>query len=532
MDKLVRDAIARIHEKGSGDYQSLMRQVKERHRKVTLNIPQAMAALSTAIMLFLEWGRGTGKTTFYGYRYSKLLEQMPRSSGLLIGPSYTFLLTRIIPSLVQGLEMFGLYKDLHYFIGRQPPRSWRRGWSYAYQPPERYNNYITFWNGMGCHLISHDLPDDGRGLNTDWQTGDEAAILDPRKLEANTDATLRGTRKDLFKDKSLFGSKMFSSSTPITPEGAWFTDYEEKALAEPGRIAFISATCRHNQANLRDGYLEDARRAAISEWVYLAEYENVRPKFSKDGFYGLLDADVHLYTPAAPGNYDYYENVGHGDCRTDTDLVRGVPLTIGMDWGAAINCLTVNQHLKSLNEFRTIKSMYVLGEDQKIQDDLLRDFDRYYRHHDKKVVYFWYDASGNHRTGNTRQTRAEQAREQLRQLGWEVHLMTSRTMNVLHEDKHLLWETILRGDHPHLPTYRMNKMNCKELYISMKFAKTKIGRQGEVKKDKSSERSGKILRQHATDLSDANDIPLHGMFYHMLRYNQGFLPGIKTLAAN
>lgn len=530
----IKNAIARLHEKGSGDYESLVRQVQTAHKTVTLNIPQAMAAMASHKNLYLEWARGTGKTTFLGYRAKRITEQMPRCTGLLIGPSYNFLLSRIVPSLVQGLEMFGLYQDLHYFIGKQPPLRWRSGWTKAYQPPEKWNNYITFWNGVGFHLISHDLPDDGRGLNTDVQIGDEAAILDPKKLEANTNATLRGTNVREFRDIQLFGASLFVSSTPITPEGQWFIEREELAKSNPKEYAFISATSRYNKQNLMAGYLEKAREEALSEYIYLAEYENVRPKFTKDGFYGLLDPDEHLYTAQAPRQrtFNSEDLPKNPDCSFDTDLIKALPLILSIDWGGAINCLTVNQHIASLKEYRTLKSMYVLGEDQKIQDDLFNDFHAYYKLHQtsNKNIYLWYDASGNHRTGNTRFTRAEQARQQLIALGWHVHLMDPhRIINVIHEDKHLLWETILRGDHPALPRYRMNRHNAKDCYISMKFAKTKLGSRGEVKKNKSSEKSAK-RREHATDLSDANDIALFGMFYHLLRYGSSSLPGIRAVS--
>lgn len=500
--------------------------MENRQKKVELTLPQIVAGLAQQKTLILEWGRGAGKTTIRGYRWSQILREMPRSTGMHIGPSYQFILTRIVPSLVQGLEMFGIYKDLHYFIGRQPPRSWRNAWGKAYQPPERYDKYITFWNGVGVHLISHDVPGDGRGLNTDWIDGDEAAMLDPNKLQENTDPTLRGTRKSAFEKSRYFGSRIYTSSTPIAPEGKWFTDYEEKARQDPAGIAFISATCRHNLHNLRAGYLEEARKNAYSEWVYLAEYENVRPRFTKDSFYALLNPDLHLYSNYDYGYYDMPDK--HVDCRGDADLVAGQPIILGVDWGAAINCLTVSQHLRSLNEFRTLKDFYVLGEDQKIQDDLFRDFARYYEHHNTKKLYLYFDNTGNVRTGNTRMTRAEQARKILREQGWEVSILTTGNTNPLHELKYLLWQAILREEDQRFPRFRINKHNARHLYISMKHARTTQGRRGEIKKDKSSERSSKIPRQEATDLSDAMDSPIFQMFHTLLRQHSGGLPGMRT----
>ena len=490
-----------------------------------LNLPQLIASKYYKKLKVLEWGRGTGKTTYRGKHWSDINREMPRSTGLFIGPSYQFILTRIIPSLVQGLEMFGLYRDLHYFIGTLPPRSWRKGWGTAYQPPAKYDRYITFYTGVGVHLISQDVPGDGRGLNADWIDGDEAAKLDAGKLQENTDPTLRGTEANAFKKSPYFGSKLYTSSTPITPEGKWFTDLEEYAIQHPDRALFLSADCGHNAHNLREGFLEEAEEQAYAKWVFDAEYKNIRPKFVKGSFYGLLDAGRHLYT-----NYDYthYTQPGQAiDCRGDADLVRGVPLILGIDWGAQINSLTVNQHLKSIHEYRTLKSMFVLGENQQIQDDLFKQFHDYYQYHDNRDLFLWYDNSGNVQTGHTRQTKAEQARTQLVNLGWRVQLMTTGGSNPEHDLKHRLWEMILKEDMPYFPIYRLNKGNCEELYLSMRFAKTKPGSNGEIRKDKSSEKSTKIPRQHATDLSDANDTPIFGMFKHLLRQVGYFTPSLR-----
>lgn len=525
-EKEIKAQIDRLHEQNSGDFQTLLRQIEKKRRRVQLNLPQVFSAMATAPLQILEWARGTGKTTNYAYHISEIGREMPRSTGLFVGPSYQYILTRILPSLIQGLEMFGLYQGLHYFVGQEPPRSWRKAWQKAYQPPLQYGKYITFWNGVGIHLISQDVPGDGRALNSDWIVADEAAMLDPRKLQENTDPTLRGTRAHLFKEKKYFGWKNYTSSTPLTPEGRWFTDYEDKARRHPEKIKFISATSEHNMHNLRPGYLEDAERDAYSQLVYLAEYKNIRPKFTKDGFYALLDADRHGYNNY---DYDHYTQIGQAsDCRGDADLTKGQPLILGVDWGAAINCLTVNQYLRSINEYRTLKSMYVLGEDLKIQDDLFLDFHNYYQYHNSREVLLYFDNTGNLRTGNTKLTRAQQARKVLTDLGWKVRLLTTGNTNPLHEYKYLLWQAILKENLPSLPNYRINMGNCKELFVSMRNSKTVQGRNGEIKKDKSLERSGKVPRQEATDLSDANDSPIFQMFYHLLRQVNTSLPGVRT----
>lgn len=295
--------------------------------------------------------------------------------------------------------------------------------------------------------------------------------------------------------------------------------YEEKAKEDPANILYHRATCRHNLHNLRPGYLEEAEADAYQPWVYLAEYEGIRPKWTKNSFYPLLDADVHSYRYDTIDGEEYLLPGATSDCRGDRDLTRGVPLTLGVDWGAAINSMTINQHLRSINEYRTLNAMYVLGDEQKIQDDLFKQFDHYYRPHQVScnVLNLWYDNTGNSKTGHTRRTRAQQAADQLTKLGWQVNLMTTGVQNPMHEDKYNLWTRILREEDKRLPRYRMNFFKTETLRASMGNAQVKLGRNGEIKKDKSSESSKKILRQHATDLSDANDSPVYGLFASLMR---------------
>lgn len=525
--KEIKARIRKIHDGNASQRDMLMKQVKQNYPVVRFNILQYLASIATQKVICLEWSRGSGKTTELGRDLSDLAAHLPRSVGAFVGPTYKDILTDIIPSLKQGMEMFGLFENLHYFVRQRPPRTWRGSWVTAWQEPNDYKNFITFFNGMGIHLISHDKSNDGRGLNTDWIRGDEAALLDPKKIQANLNPTFRGTKKEAFEGKKGWGTKKYVSSTPITAEGQWFVDMEELARTDPKDYAFIKGTSAHNKANLRPGYLEEARKEAYAEWLYLAEYHNIRPKFTKNSFYPLLDIDKHGYIPEDNG---HYQTVGQArDCRGDADLVQGQPLILGVDWGASINCLTANQHLRSINEYRTLKSMYVLGSDQKIQDDLFNEFHQYYKYHDNKLLIIFYDNTGNVRTGHTRLTRAQQMKAQLIKLGWTVQLMTVGGTNAAHELKHMVWNAMCGDSIERMPDYRFNKRNCKELYLSMKNAKAKPDSKGGIHKDKGSERSEKIQRQHATDLSDANDTPVIGLFRKLLRGGIGTaLPGMTT----
>jgi len=309
---------------------------------------------------------------------------------------------------------------------------------------------------------------------------------------------------------------------PLTPAGRWVLEYELKCLENPEKYNYLSFPCLVNAANLRSGFLTEAEEDALYRWVFLAEYMNVAPKFTKDGFYPLLNEEKHTYE-----NYDYGYYTERGkeiDCRGDADLTAGQPLILSVDWGAAINSLVACQHVG--REFRALKSMYVLGDEGKVQSDLFNDFHKYYRHHQgtNKRIFLYYDNSGNNATGLTKLTRAEQAQKQLNALGWQVSLKTVGGRNPQHHAKHILWNAILEEKTRHLPIFRMNKHNCKDLWISMFNAQAVQAGGTDFKKDKGSEkRTSTVMRQHATDLSDAMDTSIYSMFYRL------FMQGGRTL---
>jgi len=492
-------------------------------KTLTYNIAQLTfdRAMNRYKKIYNEWGRGTGKTTIMGRALQRMVHEMPRASINLIGESYQQMLTRTLPSMIMGLEQHGLIQGVHYFIGRTAPKSWN--WPKAYQPPQDYSRYIHFYTGTGVHLISQDKAGDGRGLNVDAELGDEAALLSKDKLDENTSPALRGSNVSAFEKCPLFMSSIFSSSTPLTLEGKWFTDMEDLSYLYPNEMRFIKADYTINAHNLGKGFIENARMTTLP-YIFEAEYLNVRPNTTKNSFYSLLKESTHTY--AGRFNYSHYTSTTSTiDCRGDEDCYTTLPLTIGLDFGATINCLTVVQHLKSINELRALKSMYVLGDNAEMQDDLADKFIAYYKYHSAKTVYMWYDNTGNNKTGNTRLTKSEQFADRLRLSGWTVVMMTEGGANPAHDLKHRLWEMMLKGDHPSLPRFTMNKTNCRELYISMTNAKAiHHNLTGQTQKDKSSERSKRIPRQLATDLSDSVDSIVIGMFGHMIYWSSGSLP--------
>lgn len=547
-EELIKNEIERLHERGSKDWQTLLRQVNKSYTKVELNLLQLTMDYyaDKCREMYVEAGAGSGKSTGIARRIQRVAMELPRSANMLVGETYQQILTRTLPTTIHGLERLGLFQNLHFFVGRRPPASWN--FPLPYKPPLRWEKVIYFWTGAVYNLVSQDIQGDGKSLNSDTLIADEATQLDKKKLDTDQRPRVRGSNHELFNGNGLYLNELYASTTAVTETGFWFEEMEEritqrredilekikraqtkeevKALKQSlNEMLFIKATWEVNKKNLPENYITRARESSLDEMLFNAEYLSIRPQRIKGGFYSLLDTEKHLYTSY---DYSYYDEPGKApSCQGDSDLVKGQPLILGIDWGAVINCLTVNQHLKSLNEYRTLKSMYVLGDRQEIQDDLFAKFHAYYLPHQatNRELFLFYDNQGNIATGITKETRAQRAAQQLRSLGWQPRLMTVGGRNENHELNYLTWSYLLRG-HPNMPAYRMNKSNCKELYISMRNARTRQDAYG-IHKDKSSEKSSVTPRQHATDLSDANDKPIIAMFANVVNSRSSHLPGLR-----
>lgn len=478
-----------------------------------------MARLAPQPTKVLEWGRGTGKSTHIGGHINDLVKALPRASGVIVGETYQQILTRTLPSTIQGLEMHGLIKDKHFFVGKKPPKSW--DWAEPYQPPLKHDYYISFWNGTGMHLVSQDRPGSGRGLNTDFVIADEAALLDKEKLDTDVLLTNRGNIR-LFNKHPLHHSELYCSTTPLTLSGRWFIEMEEQARAHPDKIAFIRADARQNIQNLGEDWFERCKMTMLP-FLYDAEILNIRIRKIEKAFYPLLNEEKHT---ANYFDYAHYDSMNPedvvSDCRGDLDLDRTRPITAGMDFGDAINCLVTSQHHEHVNEFHFLKDFFV--KSPKILQDLADEFANYYHYHHKKILYLHYDVHGNKGVANSKLTYAQEFKQALEGRGWKVVLMSSSTgSNPQHMRKFLLWNKLLQESDNRLPRIRFNKSNCKTLLISMQNAQTRQRSTDIISKDKRPEQSSKGLREHKTDLSDAADYVLFGLFRDLLeRYGSVF----------
>lgn len=486
-------------------------------KKINVNLNIAQAAFVQTLQqgvnqIFLEWGRGAGKSTVLGYAINLAANELRQATGVLVGQTYQQILSRTLPSTKQGLAMFGLFEGVDYVVG------WggkKLGFAMPLQAPNAWKNVIHFRSGFILVLVGLDNSNSGRGINSSIVIGDEAALLNPEKLFNNVQTTNR-VRNALFSKSTLCNAEIYASSTPMTQEGRWFTKMEEKIigarkglvdLPSPERYAFIKANAYCNQSNLSKDWFARMKANTPSIAHYNAEILNIRPTLIENSFYPSLNPSTHYYEAY---NNSYLEELSSTytpssfNCKQDGDLDRTAPLILEMDWGV-FNSLVVLQDNKE--EVRHLKSMWVISP--QIIDDLMNDFHDYYSSHGNKRIYFYYDRNGNSRVANSKLTFAQQATEILRRKGWTVIPKTEGHLDPPHNEKFVVVDYLLKhGGTKGLPLVQINKHNCRDLTISLENAPAKEGNNG-IQKDKLSERSKVLPQQEATHLSDAFDLYLY-----------------------
>lgn len=484
-------------------------------KQLKYNLAQILLVQSHKLINMLEGGRGLGKSVIIGRIMKEQVENLPRATGVLVGATYVQMLTRTLPSTINGLRMHGLYKDVHYFIGRRAPKSF--GWDEPFEPPLDYKHCIHFYNGFVYRMVSQDRPGDGRGINSDCVIGDEAAMLDKQELEDSVLTTCRGTNPQQYKGNKYFLSQFFFTSTPRTKKGDWIFEYESFAKTEPEKYFYLKAPSYVNIHNLGSDYFRSLQKTMYPT-RYAIEIECKRNNQNTESFYPLLDIKVHGYTKYDYEYIDELESYEQNDCRWDADLDKHKPLDAGLDFGAAINSLVIGQEDEATQTMNLLKNFFALSYNKEILEDVAKKFIRYYQHHERKLLYLYYDNTGNNSQANSRYTLAEEFATVLRAKEWTVILQTKGGKNPFHSEKYQLWNNCLNENassdgYRKYPYIRFNLDNCAETIVSMEGANAKRNNHNIIQKDKSSERKLKgEKRIQATDLSDAVDALMYGKY--------------------
>lgn len=462
---------------------------------------QLLLELAWQRIRVVQVGRGGGKSTGAAIDMKNVIYDMPRSKNYVLSETYQQALTRTLPSTIKALEMIGFYKDLHYFVCRLPPKSWK--WQLPYEPPLDPKHSIFFYNGTVYDLLSQDT--NSRGGNYSSGMLDEGQDIDNSKLESQVIPTMRGEYAR-FKDKRTYRRLSIYCSMPRIRKAEWIFQYQELARQFPKEYLWIDGPSAINSHNLPPDWFKDQRRILLPS-EYDIEILNIKPKKVLGGFYPMFDDKLHTYVDFNNDHLDGIIDNGNGynpnafeqmNSLQDNDVEHDQLLEISLDYGAWFNGIVTCQ--ESRNVFRYLSAMSI-NETERFED-LLVKWCMYYRYHRHKTVNFWYDhtAIGKDSRGATY---AEIVTKTLTNHGWLV-IPYYIGQQPGHDDRYKFWGYAHKGDHPNIPKFLYNRHHCKYLIISVNNANIKQGRNG-FEKDKSDEKNHGIDQRTTTHFSDAHD---------------------------
>lgn len=491
----------------------MIKELKPVKKNFYLNPIALLFLMAKQTIKVLIAGRGFGKSFVMGVSIMLKVRYLPKSRGLLVGPTYTQILVNILPPMKSAWEWFGYKqwdgKDGDYIIGKRPPAHWDK----PYQQPDKFENVITWWNGTTVIMASMDRPHLARGGSNDWSEADEALRFKGEEYEQIIVPTIRGSHP-LLQGKPGHLSQHFYSSMPYGLLGSWLLNKKLEAENPKNDTFYIEGTSWHNRKILTDKVLKLWKRQ-MSKIRYLIEVMNKSIKQFGDVFYPNLK-EKHWYDDTE--NYDYIDTLGTDpdklkrDCRWDKDHDPDKPINGSHDFGS-FNCLTVDQEWEEDPWFGDVPSVrfinYLHAAHPEILQDLARKFCEYYKHHRNKVYYQWGDKSGNKAEVASKLTYFEEFARILEANGWRVILMDLGDASHLGRHKFII--NMHQEDDRRLPIIRYNSNNCKDLRIALESTPMIND-----KKDKGSERNKLIDQKHATHGTDAHDYRLWWGFKHLV----------------
>ena len=293
-------------------------------------------------------------------------------------------------------------------------------------------------------------------------------------------------------------------------------------FASKSGLLFTLANAFDNIKNLGFSYIvrEYEKQSLLT---FMVEILNWIVDKIEDCYYHI-DTQKHVYYDAtnddfitlfAQGNNFDAKQLENPDCRFDLDCDPSRTLELTPDWGSSINLFSIGQErnynfvTKEIEPVDcVINEFFNKPQETNIPmiNELVQQFNHYYKEHPTKELIYYRDRYGDSRQPNVKNSNSfnQQAIEQLEKFGWNVITKSHRGMEPPQHDKYLLWVNILKGNDKRFPTVIFNGKKCKYTLISMNNTKV-MERNGKFQKDKSSERSKKILPEEATHFSDAVD---------------------------
>ncbi|MBE7178189.1 MAG: hypothetical protein INR69_17435 [Mucilaginibacter polytrichastri] len=526
-------------------------------RVIHLNVPQQKVQIVDANITALIAGRGTGKTSGVITPLSlRNIKEMPRGATAFMSPTYYKIKAELLPEWGKGMERYGFYEDVDFWVGKQIPKHIDH--ERAFQHPRDPRNSVFFRNGHVIRLIGMDRKDSAAGLSNDYNIVDEAKYVKEKDFNGRVIPANRGN-EDVFAHLHFHHGILLCTDMPTDPAGQWVMKYEDmmdpeqielivnfefersELLAEMKRLVmteqlheqlekrmrrrlreldqilfdlrrecvhFVEATTLDNIDVLGEKYIRQMK-LVLTDLQFRTSILNERLTFVENKFYPNFDHEVHGYEAI---NYRYVEEQSYmltlpepWKKHDDLDLSR--PLDIACDWNNAFTSMVVGQEFRY--EYRFQNALWAKDR-KKTLGSLSKVFNEYYgKSFPRREVNFYYDHTAVHLDASREETFADEFSRLLKGFGWKVNKhYIGQASN--HDVRMKMWKNVHAGESRDGKPVAYNTSTCSALITAIQNTPARLSDKG-YKKDKTSERKGGVKAEESTHLTEAHDTLYEGV---------------------
>jgi hypothetical protein len=537
---------------------------------VTFNKFQALSQMVMAKREYHVWPRGMGKSTgLLAFRAIMNFELFPRVPGTFQSPTYISLLTKTLPTVLEGFQRLGWIEDKDYVIGKKPPDHWDKPYIY----PRKWDYFVSTKTGCGFHLVSQDRKGTSNGLSVGWMIVDEAKLINKEQIDNEAAQTLRGYEKYVG-DHPLLYNQMFVTDQPTGPKQKWIHELKNESLSLEKLTLIVNLQTRLNK--LEEKYyttnsaarkkaliskmepihyeLLELRRDSVyysepdvdeclralgprfvkeqkrilSDYLFYTSILNMRSPKIEGGFYGSFNRDIHTaeyidYDYIDSFNFNLKEMKAADPWKKDSDLNYNMPLSIGLDYNSSICNIVVGQLQKKMQILNHLYVKWPL-----LLENVVQEFCNYYRGFPSNTVVYIYDHTalqGKNAVSNV--VFKDVVISVLKSNGWNViELYIGQTAT--HESRYHFINGLFAHNNNALPEISINASNCESLIIALENTDVKQVKNG-FQKNKSAETDKAIDQEETTHVTDAFDTLVYGELRMKARIQNNGIGNLDTI---
>ena len=491
-------------------------------------ILQMQALLADSQFLYVELGRGSGKTTeIFAPRLMRVAYDMPRSTLILGGATYTFILETVIPGLLTYLNKH--YKNgIHFVVGVKPPKFFLK----PYAEIHKFNHTISFAWGTVIQLVSADRPESMIGKNAAHLFVDELLRIPEVKMAERILPALRGDRQLFGKSPYFAGVSAFSSTPNFDTDYDWWLKYYDKmdkekikkiqyvalrlkqakfiskttasenrkkynenfvkrwtewlAKNRKGEITYIKGSSFSNLLILGTEYIKNQLSGTTDFEKFKLSILGIRPNRVREMFFSNFN-DKNIFDDSYKYNNIDLFSISSEYNKTSNDLKycnSSQPLLAGLDPGHFMS-IVFAQTKNDGKELRALKNFYVIHPDQHFE--MAKKINDFFIGHKNKTLLLYYDRAGNKKIYKSEkgETDAMLLKAELELLGWSVNLMSIGQRTIFYWEHYMLLNILFSKEKSPVKIM-LDQNECEECISSIYMSPLKRT-DGEIKLDKSSE---------------------------------------------